>query len=141
MSRNVDTSKQVPIMGNITFGPNLAREIVQMMDKIVFEQKEAEVQRACLDWLKVKGYFAWRSNNTGTYNAKSGGYFFHGVKGVPDICCVHRGRFIGIECKATKGKQSAAQVEFQKALEKAGGKYILARSLAALIEEIEDGRD
>jgi hypothetical protein len=128
-------------VGRIEFGPNLVRDITKMVDKWTFEQKEADVLRACLEWLKVKGYFAWRSNNAGTYNARSGGYFFHGVKGVPDICCVHKGQFIGIECKATKGKQSEAQKVFQKSLEKAGGKYILARSLAALIEEMGDAGD
>lgn len=128
-------------VGRIEFGPDLAREITKMVDRLAFEQKESEVLKACLDWLRVKGFFAWRSNNTGTYNAKSGGYFFHGVRGVPDICCVHKGQFIGIECKATKGKQSAEQKAFQKALEKAGGRYILARSLAALIEGMSDVGD
>lgn len=123
-------------VGRIEFGPDLKRDIKRMVDKWTFEQKEAEVLKACLDWLRAKGYFAWRANNAGVYNARSDGYFFHGTKGVPDICCVHAGLFIGIECKSTKGKQSASQKAFQKALEKAGGKYILARSLAGLIEEM-----
>jgi hypothetical protein len=118
------------VIGHVSFGP-LARDITKMVDKLAFEQKEADVLRACLDWLACKRIFAWRSNNIA-----APGRAFHGVKGVPDICCVHKGQFLGIECKATKGKQSAEQREFQKRLEAAGGRYILARSLAALIEEM-----
>ena len=123
-------------VGRIEFGPGLARDITKMVDKWTFEQKEAEVLKACLDWLACKRVFAWRSNNIA-----APGRSFHGVAGVPDICAIVKGRFIGIECKATKGKQSAAQAAFQKQLEAAGGRYILARSLAALIEEMGDGRD
>lgn len=39
------------------------------------------------------------------------------------------GRFFAIEVKAPKGKQSDEQASFQKAVENAGGIYILARSL------------
>jgi hypothetical protein len=36
----------------------------------------------------------------------TGGY---GTSGVPDIVCCYMGRFIGIECKAGKGKTTALQ--------------------------------
>lgn len=49
--------------------------------------------------------------------------------GVPDIILVHNGIFIGLEVKRPKGKQSDNQVEFQKGLERAGGKYYLVTSL------------
>jgi hypothetical protein len=39
------------------------------------------------------------------------------------------GQYVGIEVRAPKGKQSDHQKEFQKKLEDAGGKYILAYSL------------
>ena len=122
-------------MGRITFGPDLSRDITKMVNKLAFEQAESDMQRACLDWLACKRIFCWRTNNIA---AK--GRTFHGVKGAPDICAVRAGVFYGIECKSTKGKQSADQREFQKSLEAAGGRYILARSLAALIEEMDNGQ-
>lgn len=40
------------------------------------------------------------------FYASTGGY---GASGVPDIICCYKGRFIGIECKAGKGKTTALQ--------------------------------
>jgi Holliday junction resolvase len=40
------------------------------------------------------------------FYASTGGY---GASGVPDIICCYRGRFLGIECKAGKGKTTALQ--------------------------------
>ena len=39
------------------------------------------------------------------------------------------GKFIGIEVKSNSGKQSDAQKAFEDGLKRAGGTYILARSL------------
>jgi hypothetical protein len=46
-----------------------------------------------------------------------------------DIVCVINGQYVGIEAKATDGKQSDHQKAFQENLEAAGGKYILAYTL------------
>lgn len=43
------------------------------------------------------------------------------------MCC--EWQYVGIKCKATKGRQSENQKEFQSQLEAAGGKYILAFSI------------
>ena len=40
------------------------------------------------------------------FYASTGGY---GASGVPDIICCYQKRFIGIECKAGKGKTTALQ--------------------------------
>jgi Holliday junction resolvase len=40
------------------------------------------------------------------FYASTGGY---GASGTPDIICCYKGRFIGIECKAGKGKTTALQ--------------------------------
>jgi len=53
-------------------------------------------------------------------------FFRAGAVGAPDIVCVINGQFVGIEVKAPKGKQSDHQKEFQRKLEAAGGRYILA---------------
>jgi len=57
--------------------------------------------------------------------------------GWPDLTgCTPGGRFIGVEVKSAKGRQSEAQAEIQKRIEKAGGLYILAHSLAELKSEL-----
>jgi Holliday junction resolvase len=56
-----------------------------------------------------------------------GAYYFYpvtggfGSSGVPDIVCCYQGRFIGIECKAGKGKTTALQDKNLTAISEAGG--------------------
>jgi hypothetical protein len=56
-----------------------------------------------------------------------GAYYFYpvtggfGSSGVPDIICCLNGRFIGIECKAGKGKTTALQDKNLAAITAAGG--------------------
>lgn len=61
-------------------------------------------------------------------------FYRFGALGSPEIICVIKGQFVGIEVKAPKGKQSEYQKEFQRNLEKAGGRYILALSLEDVIK-------
>lgn len=64
------------------------------------------------------GYGGYRSNNI--------------MKGVPDIIGIMpdgSGRFLGIEVKAPGGSQSGPQVLFERRTERAGGVYILAKSV------------
>lgn len=63
-------------------------------------------------------------------------YVRFGALGSPDIVCVISGQFVGIEVKAPKGKQSDNQKEFQRQLEEAGGKYILAYSIDDVEREL-----
>jgi len=56
-----------------------------------------------------------------------GAYYFYpvtggfGSSGVPDIVCCLNGRFIGIECKAGKGKTTALQDKNLREIREAGG--------------------
>lgn len=56
-----------------------------------------------------------------------GAYYFYpatggyGSSGVPDIVCCYQGRFIGIECKAGKGKTTALQDKNLHEIREAGG--------------------
>jgi hypothetical protein len=52
----------------------------------------------------------------------TGGY---GSSGVPDFLVCHKGRFIGIECKANGGKPTALQLTNMKRIEWAGGRTIV----------------
>lgn len=50
-----------------------------------------------------------------------------GRAGVPDIVACHNGKFIGIECKAGKGKVTALQERELDAIDAAGGFTFVAR--------------
>ena len=57
--------------------------------------------------------------------------------GWPDITvCLPGGRFLGLECKSAKGRQSDYQKFIQRRIEDAGGLYVLAHSLAEAQEKI-----
>lgn len=45
--------------------------------------------------------------------------------------------FLAIELKTAKGRQSDHQKEYQQAVEMAGGKYVIIRSLDEFMEEIK----
>lgn len=100
---------------------------------------ERDVVKGCLRLLALKGVFSWRQNTAGIFNPKSGRHFFHGLAGVPDILGIlPSGRFLGIECKSSEGRQSQSQAEFQAQCERAGGLYLLVRSASELADKLAD---
>ncbi len=59
--------------------------------------------------------------------------------GWPDLTVVlPGGRFMGIECKSPKGKQTGKQRMMQQQWEQLGHRYILARSVDDVIEALEN---
>ena len=57
------------------------------------------------------------------YSPQSGPF---GRAGIPDRVAIHKGRVIGIECKAdAKKKPTALQIKCMKEIENAGGKCFL----------------
>lgn len=102
------------------------------MEKI----KEKDIQKQILDYLDIKRIFHYKSNNVGIFRRDTGSYIPSGVLGLPDIICVIKGIYIGIEVKVPGGKQSDNQKAFQESLEKAGGIYILAYSLDDLLTKL-----
>jgi hypothetical protein len=90
---------------------------------------EKQVQKAILAYLDEQRIFAWRQN---VMPFTKGGHFYRSssINGLPDILGVTpTGRFLAIEVKDIKGKQSLSQEVFQKHVEEHGGLYILARSV------------
>lgn len=94
---------------------------------------EKPTQKAIIDFLTLKKIFHWRQNS-GAMKTKHGFYKFSSINGIPDIIAVVNGKFIGIEVKDIKGKQSQSQKDFQKKLEEAGGTYILAKDVDTVIQ-------
>lgn len=88
---------------------------------------EEEIRREIVTWARLSGAEVWDlEQNRPTRQ----------TPGMSDlvICWPGRGVFF-VEVKAEDGKQSAAQIDFQKAVLASGGRYVLARS----IEDCERG--
>lgn len=62
-----------------------------------------------------------------------------GRAGIPDIICCYNGRFLGIECKAGKGKTTALQDRELDAIRAAGGFAFVVRetNIDELKKELE----
>ena len=59
------------------------------------------------------------------------------INGVADIIGVlPGGRFLAVECKSVRGRQTEPQRAFQEAVEASGGLYVLARS----VEDLKDAK-
>ncbi|MDR2742619.1 MAG: VRR-NUC domain-containing protein [Treponema sp.] len=89
---------------------------------------EGLVKSAILDYLHVRGFFAW-NNPTGAVEVRPGQWMRFGKVGSADIMgCLPGGRFLAIECKAERGRLSGAQRDFLNEVERLGGLAIVARS-------------
>lgn len=101
---------------------------------------ETKLVKAALEFLKLRNIPAWR-NNTGAMAIQTQGtkrFVRYGHVGSADIlgCMPPAGRLLAIECKSAKGKQTAAQEDFEDAITAAGGLYILARTLDDIAESL-----
>lgn len=91
------------------------------------EPTATDLTRQALEFLLFNGCFAWRQNNFGKLGRA-------GVakKGVPDIIGITRdGRFVGLEIKVGKDRQSEDQKGFEKQIKEKGGVY-------AVIKQFDD---
>jgi hypothetical protein len=89
---------------------------------------EGLVKTAILDYLRVRGFFAW-NNPSGAVEVRPGQWVRFGKVGSTDILgCLPGGRFLAIEVKAEKGRLSGAQRDFLGAIERLGGFAMVARS-------------
>lgn len=77
---------------------------------------EAKVKKAVTDLLDKYGAYWFKPVMNGM-----------GRSGVPDIIVCYRGRFIGVECKAGKGKPTALQTLELEKINKANGVGIVIR--------------
>ncbi len=85
---------------------------------------ETQIQSAICEYLSYRPLMFWRQNTQPVF---ADGHFRampkYSINGVPDIIVIKNGQFIGLEVKRPKGKQSKAQLDFQKWCESNGGRY------------------
>ena len=95
-------------------------------------QKETDIQKSILDYLSYKENafkcYCFRAQ-AGAIRTEGGGYMRFGKAGVPDIVCCVKGKFIGLEVKNEKGKQSLNQQVAEGKIKHTGGKYYIVRSI------------
>ena len=89
--------------------------------------------------MSQKGYLIWR-NQVGLFKTLDGRTVIIGIKGSSDLMAIKPtvitpemvgqtlAVFVAVEVKTATGRQSEPQKKWQKAVEKLGVKYILARS-------------
>jgi hypothetical protein len=98
---------------------------------------EGAVVKACLEYLQIRGVFAWR-NNSGSLRDKNNRPVYFGKTGSADIIGIlPGGHFICVECKAGKNKPSGKQVEFLRRVSEMGGAAILAWSVDDVIKGLD----
>jgi len=98
--------------------------------------KESEIQKQILDVLQLlenKGKVYCFKAAAGGIKTDTGRFFKTGKAGCPDIVCCIDGKFVGFEVKTKKGRQTDNQVKAEEAIKKAGGSYLILRSLDDLL--------
>jgi len=89
---------------------------------------------------KVKARVHARLKTAGAYavNYIGGAYANNGT---PDILACYRGRFVGIECKAGKGKPTQLQLRNLEKIEAAGGlAFVINETNVELLDDFENAR-
>lgn len=87
---------------------------------------EAKLKKSIRDVLDSRGAF-WSNIQGGAFSKP----------GDPDIVVCYRGRYVAIEAKAPRGRQSEIQKLRQEQIEGAGGVYILARTVEAVTSVLD----
>jgi hypothetical protein len=103
---------------------------------------EKEIENESLDWLnKRPGIFAVKTDNSAPYNEQLGGRIKKNrfsPRGYPDCTVfIKSGKTFFIEFKTRTGKQSDAQIAFQKKVESLGFGYYVCRDLVDTMNALE----
>jgi|LSQX01.2.fsa_nt_gb hypothetical protein len=103
---------------------------VKYMAPRKFRDDTANSLTTCITtYLKLKGAFVSRLNNTGIYDRKTGRYRpGTNRKGLPDVMATYQGKSIFIEVKTGRDRLSQAQQQIQQEHEGSGGLYFIARN-------------
>lgn len=104
--------------------------------------KEQEIQKAILQYLRVRRIPCWRFNVIGIPMGDGKMRPNPEMKGVADIHLIIKRNGVGVsswlEVKRPGMKQTENQIEFQEAIEKAGGLYRVVHSVEEVIEFLKE---
>lgn len=99
---------------------------------------EKEIQNSICEYLEYRrGILFWRQNTNPIFDKQTGKprkMPKFSINGIPDIIVVKGGKFIGLEVKRPKGKQSIDQIDFQMKLQDAGGEYHVVTSIDDVVK-------
>jgi hypothetical protein len=101
-----------------------------------FRDDSANALTGCIvKYITLKGGFASRINNQGTFNRKLGKYIPGTAKrGLPDIMGIFKGLSLHIEVKHGKDVQSDYQKRIESEVIRSGGLYCLAKDFTTFKE-------
>lgn len=109
------------------------------------KSSENDLKRAVLEYLEVRGIWAWRQNAGAViseYKGKKRFFKFSTQKGISDILGVlNDGRILAIECKVKPNKPTVEQLEFLGNVKRRGGVACLCWNLEDVSEAINEGRE
>jgi hypothetical protein len=113
-------------------GSLMGRTHPHAVPKKVYNESDANgLTRCVVDYINhlVSDAYAWRVNNTGIFDSKTGKYRTGGGKnGQADVCAVVNGRCFQIEIKYGTDRQSKAQKDHEQRVISAGGVYMIAKT-------------
>lgn len=99
---------------------------------------EADVLKAVLATLEMHPKVAWVARiNSGMFHVEQR-FIKAGFKGCSDILGMLKGgRLLAVECKSSKGKESADQESFGRRVTEGGGLYLVVRSVDDALEGLK----
>lgn len=103
--------------------------------------KEQDILNACLQYLQLRGFLAWRQNSGAVVSVHQGRrrfVRFNGAPGCADILGIvgHLGTFLAVEIKRPGNKPTAKQLSFLDAVRRHGGMAIVADSVESLARQL-----
>lgn len=116
-------------------------EFKKMMESTKKRKKprhiESDIQVACVSWFRMAypEYLCFSVPNGGSRNAIEAANLKRegALAGVADLVVVIQSKVIFIEMKASKGRQSQNQLDFEKKVKSLGFDYFICRSLQEFI--------
>jgi hypothetical protein len=102
---------------------------------------ETALVNAIIAYLTYRGALAIRINAGGIVTGEEKRRYVRlAPVGCPDVIACISGRWVGIEAKIGRNKQTPAQLDFQRRVNEAGGVYIVCRDvdeLSVLFQEVK----
>jgi hypothetical protein len=96
----------------------------------------SELNAAIVELGTRRGGYFWR-NNTGSVHRSGGRWLRFGLPGSGDVLGCYRGRFVSIETKTGRDKESEKQIEFCEDIKRAGGYAFFVRSIDEAIAVLD----